>query len=45
MNDKKKKFIKPHEDINTMNDEEVDDWVVEIIDPLIADYKKEKKVE
>jgi hypothetical protein len=45
MNDKKKKFIKAPEDINTMNDEQVDDWVVEIIDPLIAEYKKEKKVE
>ena len=45
MNDKKKKFIKAPEDNNTMNDEQVDDWVIEIIDPLIVDYKKEKKVE
>lgn len=42
MNDKKKQFFKVPKDINTMTDEELDQWADEIIDMLITDHNKEE---
>jgi hypothetical protein len=41
MNDKKKQFFKVPKDINTMTDEQLDQWADEIIDMLITDHNKE----
>ena len=35
MNEKKKQFFKVPQDINTMTDEQLDQWAGEIIDMLI----------
>ena len=37
MNEKKKQFFKVPQDINTMTDEQLDQWADEIIDMLIKD--------
>jgi hypothetical protein len=42
MNDKKKQFFKVPKDINTMTDEQLDQWADEIIDMLITDHNKEE---
>jgi hypothetical protein len=42
MNDKKKQFFKAPKDINTMTDEQLDQWADEIIDMLITDHNKEE---
>lgn len=41
MNEKKKQFFKVPKDINTMTDEQLDQWADEIIDMLITDHNKE----
>lgn len=42
MNEKKKQFFKVPKDINTMTDEQLDQWADEIIDMLITDHNKEE---
>jgi len=42
MNDKKRQFFKVPQDINTMTDEQLDQWADEIIDMLIPDHNKEE---
>ena len=42
MNDKKKQFFKVPKDINTMTDEQLDQWADEIIDMLITDHNQEE---
>jgi hypothetical protein len=37
MNDKKKQFFKVPQDINTMTDEQLDQWAGEIIEALAKD--------
>ena len=41
MNEKKKQFFKVPQDINTMTDEQLDQWADEIIDMLIPVENKE----
>ena len=43
MIDKKKQFFKVPQDINTMTDEQLDQWADEIINMLIADKNNEAK--
>jgi hypothetical protein len=43
MNEKKKQFFKVPQDINTMTDEQLDQWAGEIIDMLIPVENKEAK--
>ena len=42
MNEKKKQFFKVPQDINTMTDEQLDQWAGEIIDMLITAHNKEE---
>jgi hypothetical protein len=40
MNDKKKQFFKVPQDINTMTDEQLDQWAGEIIQALLKEQKQ-----
>jgi hypothetical protein len=44
MNDKKKQFFKVPQDINTMTDEQLDQWADEILDVFLTNdnHAKEK---
>jgi hypothetical protein len=43
MNEKKKQFFKIPEDIQTMTDEQLDQWAGEIIDLLMTDQNKDER--
>ncbi len=40
MNDKKKQFFKVPQDVNTMTDEQLDQWADEIIQALLKEQKQ-----
>jgi hypothetical protein len=42
MNDKKKQFFKVPQDINTMTDEQLDQWADEIYEALVKDNNSVK---
>ena len=43
MNDKKKQFFKVPQDINTMTDEQLDQWADEIYQALFEEQKTNKE--